>query len=209
MVDGLGERSALPVLYQRIRTPHTLVTPIKQDIQPMAPVSQIARAAAAGCRILAIKQVDLVVVLVDLEHRDACAGQFAQELREQVVARVSDLGIEVAVVIKVRAFENWLVSDLECLAGSPGLFPDARRVRQSVPAGTADQVDALAILQQASGRHRSYHKVRGAVGVCAHLDPARAAINSRSFRRFLRVVGDSRYAHQSRRPAAASGDTWE
>jgi len=40
----------------------------------------------------------------------------------------------------------------------------------------------------------------GAVAICTHLDPGRAAQQSRSFRRFLRVLGDLRYADQSRRP---------
>ena len=202
VVDGISERDALPKIYRRIRTSHTLLSPIKQDIQPLAPLKQMARAAANACRILAVKQVDLVVVLVDLENRDECPGEFARLLRERILEQVSDLGIGVAVVVKVRAFENWLVSDLECLGSSPGLFPDAPRVRQSVPVGAADHADALAILQQASGRRRRYHKVHGAVAVCSHLNPGRAALNSRSFRRFLRVIGDTRYADQSRKPAA-------
>ena len=40
----------------------------------------------------------------------------------------------------------------------------------------------------------------GKSNICERLDPGRAAINSRSFRRFLRVLGDSRYADQSRLP---------
>lgn len=206
IVDGIGEQNALPKLYQHVRTPHVLINPIRQDIQPLAPLNQIARAAERGCRILAIKQIDLVVILVDLEDRDACPGSFAQMLQDLISERVAHLGIEIAVVVKVRTFENWLVSDLGCLSRSRGLFPEARRVRQAAPAGTADHVDALAILQQASGRTRSYHKVHGAGAVCTHLDPGRAASNSRSFRRFLRVLGDRRYADQSRQPVSALDD---
>jgi len=40
----------------------------------------------------------------------------------------------------------------------------------------------------------------GAIAICTDLDPGRAAPNSRSFRRLLRVLEDSRYLDQSRLP---------
>jgi hypothetical protein len=108
--------------------------------------------------------------------------------------------INVAVVLKVRTLENWLVADLQCLSAAPRLFTDASRVIQAVPSGNADGIDALDVLRRACGRRGRYDKVQGAVAICTHLEPGRAALNSRSFRRFLRVLGDSRYADQSRLP---------
>lgn len=100
-----------------------------------------------------------------------------------------------------RRLENWLMADITSLSPSPGVFSDRSRVEQAIPAGNADGIDsALDILQRACGPRSRYQKIDGAKAICAHLDPGRAALNSRSFRRFLRVLGDSRYADQSRLP---------
>jgi hypothetical protein len=205
VVDGIGERDALPKLYNKIQTEHTLLQPIKRDIQPMAPAGQIALVAAGGCRILAVKRVDLAVVLVDFERREGCPGAFALQVQGLIEQRIADLGMDVAVVVKFRAFENWLIADPDCLSRAPAQFTAARDLERAFPAGRADHVEALPILERATGQRRSYHKVYGAVSICTHLDPARAARNSRSLRRFLRVLGDSRYADQSRRPASDPG----
>ena len=129
-------------------------------------------------------------------------GTLAIELRRLITQRLSHRGIsmDIQVVFKVRAFENWLIADLQSLRATPRLFPESRRGRRRVPTGNADDADALRSLDAASGPHQSYRKVHGAVAICTHLDPGRAARNSRSFRRFLRVLGDSRYANQSRLP---------
>lgn len=202
IVDGLGEVAALPLLYERIRSPHVLLKPVyERKLQPLAKAEQIAPIAARRCRLLAAEGVDLIVVLLDREHRDECPGAFASQLHSLIVRQFDRSQIGVAVVLKNRRLENWLVADITCLSGSPRLFSDRSRVEQAVPAGNADGIDdALDILQRACGPRGSYHKVKGAEAICQHMDPGRAALNSRSFRRFLRVLGDSRYADQSRLP---------
>lgn len=200
IVDGLSEVRGIPTLYERIRPPHTLVATVKADLQPLAPAGQIALRAAARCEVLTAKQPDVVLVLLDLETRTECPGELAVKIERLIRERLADPGFDVRVVFKVRRLENWLVADIECLGRSPALFPEARRVAQAIPAGNSDGIDALRLLQQASGNRRAYDKVRGAQAICASLDSGRAALNSRSFRRFLRVLGDSRYAEQSRLP---------
>jgi hypothetical protein len=203
IVDGLGEVQALRHVLRRIQSPQEiLITPLKAEIQPKARLTQITHAATEACEILARKRVDLAVVLMDLEDRSECPGAVAQQIQTLITERVTriGLGMEVAVVLKVRQLENWLVSDLQCLRATPRLFPEVQRTTRSVPAGNADGVDGLSILKHAAGRRRAYDKVQDAIAICEHLDPGRAALNSRSFRRFLRVLGDSRYADQSRLP---------
>jgi Domain of unknown function (DUF4276) len=202
VVDGLSEVRALPLLYRRIDLPHTLVATLRADLQPHAPAGQIALRASARCKVLSTKRPDLIIVLLDLETRRDCTGDFASAIQKLIVDHLGKVSFKVEVVIKVRTFENWLISDIQCMSRTPSLFVDAARVARSVPAGNADGIDAMRILQQASGRRRPYEKVAGAVATCQHLDPGRAALNSRSFRRFLRVLGDIRYADQSRLPSS-------
>lgn len=205
IVDGDGEVEALPKLFPRIRSANVLLQqPVRGAIQPKAEADLIARAAAAACRVLGSKRVDLAVVLLDFEDRPGCPGAFAVELERLISARVSRLGLtmNVAVVVKVAKLENWLVSDLDSIQAMRGLFPNLHRITGRVTPGNADHCDAYELLQTASARRGSYRKLKGAVAICRHLDPGRAALNSRSFRRFLRVLGDSRYTDQSRLPNA-------
>jgi hypothetical protein len=202
IVDGLGEVAALPILYSRIRTTHALLKPVhERRLQPLARPEQIASIVARRCEVLADQGVDLIVVLLDRETRDECPGAFASRLQAMIVQQIRFGSFNVAVVLKNRRLENWLVADLECLNRAPRLFADRHRVVQSVPVGNADGVeDAFDILQRACGPRGRYNKVEGAKAICTHLDPGRAALNSRSFRRFLRVLEDSRYLDQSRLP---------
>ena len=205
IVDGLGEVAALPLLYARIRSPHELLRPIhERRLQPLATPERIAFVAARRCQVLVDDGVELIVVLLDRETRDECPGAFASRLQSLIVRQLGIPSVSVAVVLKNRCLENWLVADIACLSSSPRLFADRSRVEQAVPAGNADGIDdALDILHRACGPRGRYGKVEGAKAICTHLDPGRAARNSRSFRRFLRVLGDSRYADQSRLPNTA------
>ncbi len=203
VVDGFSEVDALPHLLARIQTRYEIrPRVIKSRFHPTADTTLIAGAAAKSCQVFAPLRLNLIVLLLDLEDRTGCPGAFAQTLRQHFETRVVRMGLNVRVdvVVKVSKFENWLVADLACLSGAPRLFPDASRVADAVPRGNADGVDALAILKRASGPRRSYQKVKSAEAICRHLDPGRAALNSRSFRRFLRVLGDRRYTDQSRLP---------
>ena len=202
IVDDLGAVDSLPLLYERIRSPHTLLKPVhERKLQPLAKPEQIAPIAARRCGLLAAEGIDLVVVLLDRETRHECPGAFASRLQAMIVQQFNAGSFSVAVVLKNQCFENWLVADLACLSGSPRLFSGRHRVQRSVPAGNADGIDdPLDILKRACGPRGRYDKVEGAKAICTHLDPGRAALNSRSFRRFLRVVGDSRYVGQSRLP---------
>jgi hypothetical protein len=202
IVDGLGEAAALPLLRERIRSPHVLLKPVhERKLQPLAKPEQIALVAARRCLLLAAEGVELAVVLLDRETREDCPGRFASQLESLISRRLAGRRIAVTVVMKDRCFENWLIADLECLGDTPRLFSNLTQVAQTVPFGNADGIDdALDILHRACGPRGTYNKVEGAKAICTHLDPGRAARNSRSFRRFLRVLEDSRYAGQSRLP---------
>ena len=85
-------------------------------------------------------------------------------------------------------FENWLVADPQALRELPGLFEQVERIERQVAPNRADSVNALELLKGCS-KQKGYAKVAGAVAICKKLDPMRAAINSRSFRKLLKTLG--------------------
>jgi hypothetical protein len=108
--------------------------------------------------------------------------------------------MHIAVVVKDTAFENWLISDPDAVSQLAGRFALTEAQREHI-AERCDRMDASAVLKRAALRD-SYDKVPDAMRLMARADPRRMAGNSRSFRRFLRVVGDPHYVDQSRNPAA-------
>ncbi|HYC93384.1 MAG TPA: DUF4276 family protein [Thermoanaerobaculia bacterium] len=198
VVDGEAEYRSLPRLFASIGVNNVLLTPLKADIQPLAPIGQIAASVKPAIKILMAKRVDRAIVLLDRETRDECPGGFAASLAD-TLARVCP-GPSFDVVVKNRQFENWLVADPDALSAQIGRFrlTDGQR-RQIVP-NKADTIDALALLKIVVRQH-DYEKVKDAVRIMSHATAANMAENSRSFRRFLRVVGHPAYSTQSRRPA--------
>ena len=81
-----------------------------------------------------------------------------------------------------------------------GLFEKVERIERQVSKGRADAADALGLLKACTVR-RSYDKVEGAVAICKQLEPARAAENSRSFRKLLKVLGCAQEAPTPRKAA--------
>jgi hypothetical protein len=200
VVDGQSEVDALPSLLRRIDPQPEMFVVVNAGFHPEATSRRIAQGVVATYGILSGRRVDMLVVLLDLETRPDCPGKRAAMIRSEIVSRLPVPSVSVEVVIKVRSLENWLIADPDCLRELRALFPRAAQMARAVRIGTADHLDALALLQRASAPGRAYDKRRGAAAICSHLDTGRAAVNSRSFRRFLRVLGDRRYAAQSRLP---------
>lgn len=204
LVEGDSEYYALPRLLGRIPTSDDLrLRPQKCSVHPLAPPGQIALRAARDARMLTDRGAEHIVILLDLETRNVCPAEFAAELAAQVHASLvqSSASSRVSVVMKVRTFENWLISDPQAISANPGLFDPPQRFARHVSPDKADNVDALQLLQQWSRVRGAYEKVKGAAALCEKLDPERAARNSRSFRRLLRVLGNPQYQSQSRQPA--------
>jgi hypothetical protein len=189
LVDGQAEYQGLRQLTARL-SPHPIVRVLYCDIQPLATPGQMAHAAAKRFPILAAAEVDTVVLLVDKETRSECSGELADAIRREAEARLKTLALPMAlhVVLKVTKLENWLVADPQALRELPGVFEDVDRIERQVAKGRADAVDALQLLRGCA-RKRVYVKTDGAVAICRKLDPARAAANSRSLRKLLKVVG--------------------
>ena len=198
MVDGKAEFASLPLLYPRLQAaiPHQLVNPILADIQPLAPVSTIAKKCLNPARQLSKRGVERVVVLVDRETRAECCATLSRAI-EQPIA--NPVGVEVHVVLKDRAFENWLIAAVASLRSQRARFRVSASTTRLVAPNMADNVDALDLLKQ-SVRGSSYSKVSDSKRILGRADPLEMAANSRSFRRFLRCVDHPLYVDQSQRP---------
>ena len=87
----------------------------------------------------------------------------------------------------------------------PRRFRVTRAFERKVSPDRADHVaDAEALLNSAA-QGTPYHKRTDAKAIAGKQNALRVARNSRSFRRFLRIVGHPRYAEQSAKPWRAVG----
>lgn len=200
IADGQSEVGALPLLLDKLEIPEvTIINPRFADLQPKATPAQICKAAES--RIKALIQndnVEKIVVLIDLEDRDDCPGDWANAVTQEFRRRGFH---DVIVVIKNRKFENWLISDIENIRKRmPGRIAMGEGVIRAIRGSGADSfADAETVLDTAC-IGKNYNKRKDSVQICRVADPLAIAINSRSFRRFLRVVGHPSYEQQSRRP---------
>lgn len=199
IVDGQGEPGYFSVLLSKIKSsPHTLLTKtFYAGMQPRATPLQIARAATGAVKVLA-GQVDKIVVLIDSEGQP-CPGTFATQI-QSAFSQVHGTQITFAAVVKHRAIENWLLADPDAFNGMRARFLVEDRIVNQVANNKADHVLNPAKVLDSMAQKASYHKRNDPPKIAAHQDPLRVAKNSRSFRRFLRVLEHPIYAQQSKLP---------
>ena len=203
LVDGEAEFRSLPILLQKITSLRGSLCgrPLRIPVNGGVPPGQIAIAARRQFPVLVQKGATSVVLVIDRELVESCAGALAAEIRSHILR----IGLpaafqEMHVVVKDRMYENWLVADFQAVRNMPRRFELKREDERLVAPNKADRVDALALLKLAARNCHGYDKVDDAVQIARHAEPIRIAQNSRSFRRLLRVVGDPRFLHQSRLP---------
>ena len=197
VVDGVTEFASLPVLYDQVydATGNRLLTPVRAKIPPYAPLPVIARSCAKEVVQLFGRGAERVVVLVDREQRPECCGNLAAGIRGGLAGLC---GQAPAVVVKNRTFENWVVADVAAVRAGRNRFSVSNAMESAVR-GTADNVEALELLRRAA-QGDAYEKVHDAKRILERAELARLASNSRSFRRFLRVLEHPDYLDQSARP---------
>lgn len=189
IADGQAEAAALGFLVERMRMANCVpLKPLYADMQPYAPAAQVVKASESRIKILAQRGVDRFVVLLDRESNVACPGDFSASLESAY--RRAGFG-NVVVVIKNRAFENWLVGDPEAIRsiGGRNRVEVSDRMLERIRTSGADGVNAIAIL---NGCIKSgYCKRSDAIEICKRLDPEIAQRNSRSFRKFVKELRGS------------------
>ena len=197
IVDGSAEAVALVPIIEKLRmTGFSVMNPIYADMQPRSTPKQIVRSTVGKMKILESRNAEKVIVLIDLEERSRCAVNFHSEIE----AAFNDMGwSHVLVVVKVVAFENWLISDPDGIKKLNSRFSITKDFIKSVSSNNSDNVDEpVKLLNKICVGKKSYHKRDDARAIANQLDPLRMAKNSRSFRRFLRVIGLPDYLNQSK-----------
>ena len=205
IVDGYGEFYTIKSIVHRATGLHGVPCKVlRANLQPFAPVGKLTRAAESRMRILVDGYgATHLIALLDAENWSRCAPEiqrcYLPALREALnsISR----GVRLDLVIKVVAYENWLIADPDAFESLPGRFPNVSSIRGAAAPNRADSANAMEVLKANAAHGESYHKVRDAKRIVQHIVPERAAKNSRSFRRFLRVLGHGHYRTQSRNPA--------
>lgn len=195
VVDGDAESQALRELCHRIEeTPHDLLSPLYADMQPTARPHQIALAAQARLRMLDRQGAEYFVLLLDREDVPRCPPGFARAIEDRF-----DFD-NISAVIKNRCFENWLIADPGAFRSQTARYDVTQGFVNRVSPNSADSVRNPVREINRIAQGNTFHKRRDARELCRRLEIAAAAQNSRSFRRFLRVIGHRSYQDQSRDP---------
>lgn len=202
IVDGQAEFRSLPKLYSRIQTAAVILKPLYADIQPRANVTKIVRSSLTAARVLQQRNVDRLILCMDHERRPECIPTWRVAVEQALAARCAQIGIhDVKVVLKAEMYENWLVADVGAFGKKPARFRFRSAHAKQIAPNRADNVDAIKLLKSIA-RNDPYDKIRDAIALMSIIDPYACAANSRSFRRFLRVVGCKCYVSQSKAPTS-------
>lgn len=198
--EGESEFYSFCKLYDQLQsvTGNQFLKPLKVNVDPQAPAKVIARAVSKIDPIVVRKLGGdgFAVVVLDLEKNSVRPGSRSR----QVQTAIDALGLEATYVVvhKVTTFENWLISDVDAVAGLAE-FNVGAGARREVEPDKADKVPAIDWLRKVAVK--GYHKTKHSSRIADRADVATMCRNSRSFRRFMRVIGDPSYASQSARPA--------
>lgn len=197
IVEGNGEVPAFKRLIPKLISPSGILgQPLRADLQPKSTPAQVAASAKAAISYFCRRNADLIVVLIDCEDHPS-ASAFSTTLRHAFAKLYPHIKVEV--VVKNSCIENWLVADTDALKAQPKRFNITPAFVKYVCPNKADSLDAQTLLNKAAIRYE-YDKGSDPQKIMSFQDPLIVAQNSRSFRRFLRVIGNPTYQHQSRDP---------
>lgn len=201
ITEGVSEYSSLPLIRDQLRsrTGSVISTPLKVNVAPDAPPIVVARECKSRVLIArASQRANLILVLLDREQQEQSCGAIATSIRE-ALGRTCGGASDIAVVVKDRLFENWLIADLDALRSQPRRFSVTPAMQRAVEPNRADRAPAMALMKRAV--NGDYDKVKDSARILERMNVGSAAQHSRSFRHFLHVLGDSQYSTQCREPA--------
>jgi hypothetical protein len=182
VVEGHGDRQAVPVLIRRIAAEICGV----HDVQVQPPLriprdrlikpGEIERAVTLAAARVAPDGGILVVIDAD----DDCPAELGPSLLRR--ARTARSDVDIAVVVAKREYESWLIAAAPSLAGARGLPPELE-----TPGDPEGVRGAKEWLRRRMGPGRTYSETTDQAALTARLD-LDAARASRSFRRCIREV---------------------
>ena len=198
--EGDAEYYTAADLLKRI-VPEAITISILAKVHPTAPMPRlVARIAQEIALLLKTRDPDKIFVLLDREKLNDCPGQRASEIQDGIGALLPNGIPPIYVVIKDRKYENWLVSDIEALKRHRGRFDVSAATERLTSRNNADSSDAEELIKRSirKGQH-SYSKVVDAKRIISVSNPCRMAKNSRSFRRWMRLLGHVCYSQDNSR----------
>lgn len=197
VIEGIGEIPAFKFLIPKINSPFNILhQAVRADLQPKAKPNQVAASAKNAITYLIRKDVKLIIILIDKEDNDS-ASAFAQQLESSFNKIYKNVAIKV--VVKDSCIENWLIADIDALRAQPKRFIKIQSIEDLIIPNKSDSVNAQDLFNRITNKH-NYDKGSDPARIARHQDPDRIASNSRSFRRFLRVLENPKYKQQSKNP---------
>ena len=199
VTEGESEVRGLPMIYPQLeqRLGLQILRPIRASVDPLAPVAVLARGARTGIQMAFSRGAQLVVFLVDREMSQTSAPIRAAEIEEKLRSDIDD---RIRVVVKDRSFENWLIASPEGFRAQRARYARPERIERAAVPDKADKVvDPCGVINSAMTKGQ-YDKTGDAPKILAAANIDSIAANSRSFRRFLAVLGDPVFCSGSRRP---------
>lgn len=184
VVEGDSDINAIPMLLKDIRI--RLSNPIHFGGQPVQCDDDKFREfvklrIVPRVRAITLKNVRLVVVIIDRESRERCPGEFAKDIAQTIVGtmevRYSYKGSPpISVVCADRTLENWLIADPK------GIFTHNYIVKDlsSTVGVKADDKDALTLLKEAFAPGHHYHKRIHAPQLACKVRTMRSDVRHRS-----------------------------
>jgi len=198
LTEDQGSVGAWSECLGKLHSNDTFVGPLFAPMSPNGAPAKVADSALPQLKILKARNVERVVVFIDLEDANACAAPRRAALEDAFAPLAADLGFHrIDVVLKKTQLENWLCSDPERHRNSRyELKPGRLRV---IRAGSADNVPGELALKEVCNRP-PYSKTTDPARILSRNNPYRMAMHSRSFRKMLQLLGVPAYANQSARP---------
>ncbi|MEZ4777290.1 MAG: DUF4276 family protein [Bacteroidia bacterium] len=200
ILDGSAETKAMNLILPKIpiKSSIQILPSLYADIQPKASPGQIGKSIESRVNICIKKGASQIIVLIDREDREECPGEWAKTLENNFRKKYSS--IPIFVVIKNRKFENWLMAAISAFNDLPKRFELSQSFIRKIEPNKADSItDAEAEIHKVVKGNRVRKSIWGQE-IAAKCDPDEMGRNSRSFRRFLRLLQHPDYMTQSKDP---------
>jgi hypothetical protein len=179
IVEGESDYEAIPILLRNAGLSVASVMQIGGQSIDCDMYTLVKGRLLGKVQLTLLRQPSKVLVVLDRESRNACPGEFAGDVQNELVRQLGN-GYRgtprIVVVCADRTLENWLLADPDGIGKHNYIARDCRnRIRNN-----ADGVNAEALLKWAYAKGRSYHKRRDAPDLALRVRSGSASVRRRS-----------------------------